>query len=316
MKEQKISVIIPIYNIRKYVDKCIKSVQRQTYKKLEIILVDDGSTDGSEKICDKYKIDKRVRVIHKKNGGLSDARNVGIDIATGQYLFFIDGDDYISKSCIRDLYNELIKNKSDISTTGFVPFYDNDQPIEKAGKSRTFQTQKALQRLLYQKHVTNSAWGKLYKKELFNNNLRYPKGKICEDLPTTYRLFAKAKKVTISNSRKYFYLQRRNSIINAPFKPERLEAISFAKQETSYIEKNYPKITKAAKNREFMEYVYTYNTIVNSEGYEKEKRLLLIDANKLRKTVLLDPKSKLITKAYAIIGLEKMHKIRRKIKNV
>ena len=124
----KISIIIPIYNLEKYLDKCIKSILNQTFKDFELILVNDGSTDKSGVICDNYKkVDDRIVVIHKENGGTSSARNIGIDIARGKYIGFVDGDDYIHENMYYELYENLIKNNSDISICKFVRVYDNSE---------------------------------------------------------------------------------------------------------------------------------------------------------------------------------------------
>lgn len=178
MKEL-ISVIIPVYNVEKYLNKSIESVIKQTYKELEIILVDDGSTDSSGKICDEFaQKDDRIKVIHKKNGGLSDARNAGISEAKGKYLGFIDSDDYIDKNFYEILYNVLKKYNSDISICKhretYTDYEENTSKLEI--KEQVFNTEQALKELLLFGEVNNYAWNKLYKKELFNE-INYPVGK-------------------------------------------------------------------------------------------------------------------------------------------
>lgn len=124
---ERISVIVPVYNVEKYLDKCVQSILNQTYENIELVLIDDGSTDGSSKICDKYgKIDSRVKVIHKENGGLSSARNRGIDEAVGKFITFIDSDDYIHHQMLEILYEGIIKNKSDISICEYRRFDENE----------------------------------------------------------------------------------------------------------------------------------------------------------------------------------------------
>ncbi len=319
MKNQKlISVIVPVYNIEKYVSKCIESILRQTYSNLEIILVDDGSTDNSSNILNIFsRKDNRIKVLRKENGGLSDARNYGLDRAKGDYIFFIDGDDYISDECIEFLENAIEVYNADISTTQFIRYYENEEPNASDGRNMPYTTTKALERLLYQKNCTTSAWGKLYKKSLFDN-IRYPKGKICEDLPITYKLFARANKVVIGKSKHYFYLQRENSIIYSKFKPARADALKFAKEETDFIKEHFPKLKKAALNREFMENVYVYSSIISSKDNKYKDILLNVKESikHLRITVLTDPKAPLMTKMYALLGVENIKKIRKYIKNV
>ena len=218
-----ITVIIPVYNIEAYIEKCIRSVIGQTYKNLEIILVDDGSSDNSGLICDKYaKKDTRIKVIHKKNGGLSDARNAAIDIAAGEYLTFIDGDDYVANSYVEMLY-ELINEGYDISICGYKDIYETDSDIYedtnegikvKPNKILKMSSCEALKMMLYQKFFDTSAWGKLYKNQLFGGGIRYPVGKLFEDLGTTYKLFLASKKIIYCDTKMYFYLQRGGSISN------------------------------------------------------------------------------------------------------
>lgn len=297
-----VSIIIPVYNIEKYVQKCIESVIEQTYKNIEILVIDDGSIDNSSTICkDMAKKDSRIKVYNKINGGLSDARNYGIKKAKGEYLFFIDGDDYIANDCIEVLLKSLIKEKSDIATTQFIRFYEKDKPISVEGHYKTYDTSEALEMLMYQNNCTTSAWGKIYKKELFNQ-IKYPKGKICEDLPTTYKLFAASKRITIGTHKKYFYLQRENSIIRSKFNSKRAEALSFAREETQFIKENFPSITAAAINREFIEAITIIIAIGKTNKYQSIRDEAIKIAKKYRNTVLFDRKSTRKTKVYALMS--------------
>ena len=138
----KVSVIVPIYNVEEYINKCIDSILNQTFREFELILVDDGSTDNSGNICDTYKsIDNRVRVIHKDNGGLSDARNFGIEAATGEFLYFIDGDDFIHEDTLESMYNSIMKTNSDISVCNMIRYYGEEDtekfynPVEKIDRA-------------------------------------------------------------------------------------------------------------------------------------------------------------------------------------
>lgn len=216
MKKELISVIIPVYNVKKYLKKCLESVVSQTYSNLEIILVDDGSTDGSEKICDEYAIQyNNVSVIHKKNGGLSSARNAGINVAKGKYIGFIDSDDFVDKRMYEILYKNLIKEQADISICNIYKFRDYnevDNTIEKE-KIETFEgidIQKSLQNNYF---VMVVAWNKLYKKELFKKT-RYPNGKIIEDAAIIHYLLDDSKKIVVSNLELYYYYQRDDSIMH------------------------------------------------------------------------------------------------------
>lgn len=213
-----ISIIVPVYNVQKYLPRCIDSIINQTYKNLEIIVVDDGSTDDSGKICDEYaKKDNRIRVIHKENGGLSEARNIGINQANGDLIGFIDSDDYISKDMFEILRKSLIKYQTDISIC-------NIQNVNEDGvrlstqmdyheeKTQVLEKKEALQLLLEDK-IKSYAWNKLYKIELFDD-IRYPKGKKMEDLATTYQLFDRATRVVFNQEICYYYVYRKNSILH------------------------------------------------------------------------------------------------------
>lgn len=317
MERDLITVVIPIYNVEKYLKKCIDSILSQTYKNLEIILVDDGSTDNCSEICDKYEDEEnRIKVIHKKNGGLSDARNAGINIANGKYITFVDSDDYIESDMIEVLYNNMIKNNAQISTCLYRKFFEGEELVEKPSSYylKVYSNEQSLEKMMYQKDCTTSAWGKLYLTELFKE-IRYPYGKICEDLPTTYLLFSKANKIVISNCQKYYYLQRKNSIIHSKINPKRIEALNFAEEETNFIKREYPSILKSAINREFMEAVFIlcqleYNDITNKEYYLKVKNII----KKNRKIVVFDKKSKIIYRIYAILSYFGCKNLARSIK--
>lgn len=210
----KISVIVPVYNVKLYLSRCVDSILNQTFKEFELILVDDGSTDGSELICDHYSnIDNRVKVIHKKNGGLSDARNKGIDYAEGDWYTFIDSDDWVDKKYLETIYFNAMIHNVDISAVNLCRVYDNDKMDSYILTDEGIHTGIDALKYLYIKNptYTNSACGKLYKASLFSD-LRFPKGKLYEDAFTTYKLIYKSKFVYFSNECMYFYFQRTGSI--------------------------------------------------------------------------------------------------------
>ena len=212
----KISIIVPVYNVEKYLKECIESILSQTYKNIEIILIDDGSTDNSGKICDEYlKKDSRVKVIHKENGGLSDARNTGIEIASGKYIGFVDSDDYIAKDMYDFLYQNIKRENAEISGCNRFLVYENK--IEIYGKKECYEvmdSQRAIEMLCTIGYIGVSAYTKLYEAKLFKD-IRYPKGKINEDMYTTYKLFDKANRIVYDATPKYYYRQRSGSITNS-----------------------------------------------------------------------------------------------------
>lgn len=219
-----VSVIVPIYNVEKYLDNCVNSIRNQTYQNLEIILVDDGSPDNCPKMCEEYeRNDPRIRVIHKPNGGLSDARNFGIKEAKGKYITCIDSDDYVSRDFIEYLYKLLKETNSDISICNFIKtkslsenrVFGNQERIE-------LSSEMAIQEMLYARIFTTSAWGKMYKTELFEG-IEYPLRKYSEDMYTTYRLLEKAHKIVYGNQVCYYYVHRPNSILTSNFSSKHLD---------------------------------------------------------------------------------------------
>lgn len=210
-----ISIIVPVYNVEKYLGKCLDTIINQTYKNIEILVVNDGSTDDSDKILKEYyKKDKRIRIINKKNGGLSSARNKGIDKASGKYLSFIDSDDYIENDMIETLYKTIFKEEADISICEFIEEDEMNpkQVTQQQEVINIYNKDEAIKELILDKKITNHAWNKLYKKDLFEN-IRYPEGRNMEDIATTYKLFLKSNKIVKTNQIKYHYIQRSNSIM-------------------------------------------------------------------------------------------------------
>lgn len=300
-KKDLISVIIPIYNVEQYLERCIKSVIEQSYNNLEIILVDDGSKDNCGKICDDYSNkDSRIKVIHKENGGLSEARNVAIDSCKGKYISFIDSDDFVHKDYILNMYTDLCKANADIATCSYQSFYEESDICDNIifEERQVYNNEQALKLMLYQIGTTTSACGKIYDKKLFEK-VRYPVGEICEDLATTYKLFMKAKTITFSTNKLYYYLQRRESIINSKFSIKRMKALEFAKTMVDDIVSEMSNIEKAAKNRLFMEAIFIIIKIPRKE-YKEEQRKLLNVIKQNRRIVLRDKNSK---KGYRVIAL-------------
>ena len=218
--EPLISVIIPVYNVKTYLLACYTTVKNQTYKNLEIILVDDGSTDSSGKMCDEYALeDERVKVIHKINGGLSDARNAGLDIMTGEYVTCIDSDDIVSPDYISTLYTGAKQFDTDITVGTMRAFYESDymawgQLIGKNDKCewQCLNRKDTLSKILLQAGVDVSACAKLYRSSLFEK-IRYPLARLYEDLATTYKLIDCTNKVAITSKPIYGYRRNREGSI-------------------------------------------------------------------------------------------------------
>lgn len=215
-----VSIIIPIYNIEQYIHECLQSAIGQTYANIEIILVDDGSTDKSGEIAEWYAAqDKRVQVIHKKNGGLSDARNAGIRVASFPYIIFIDSDDYVADKCVETALLALIKYDADIVCFGFEYTYDNMKTKLSSKNTerehKTYTNIESIQDIFTLGGALKvNSWNKIYKRSLFSNNeIFYPTGRIYEDNLTTYKLMFFAKKVVYIDKVLYSYRQRSDSIM-------------------------------------------------------------------------------------------------------
>ena len=216
MRERQgyITVIVPVYNVEKYLDRCMESILAQTYTKLEIILVDDGAADSSGAICDSYaQKDERVQVIHKENGGLSSARNAALDIAQGEYIGFVDSDDYISVDMFEKLYQACVQYESEIAICCHYTERGDRLLIEEpiVDESIQYTGVEALELLIRDQGIRNYAWDKLYKASLFQS-IRYPDGRNYEDIATTYLLFYRAKRICSIPRYLYYYQIREGSI--------------------------------------------------------------------------------------------------------
>lgn len=225
-----LSIIVPVYNVEDFLSQCIDSILAQSIQDYELILVDDGSTDTSSSICDKYAAGhSKVSVVHKKNGGLSDARNTGLKIASGKYVGFVDSDDWI----VPNMYENMIKAAIDYSASIVCCNYDSYTSAviqkQRSDKIISLKQEEAICKLFYRDHYRFFAWNKIYLKSLFDN-LEYPYGKHYEDIVTTYSLFKKVDKIIYIDSSYYVYRRRVGSISNNEYSlktKELLEAINF-----------------------------------------------------------------------------------------
>ena len=306
-----ITIIIPVYNVEKYIDKNIQSVINQTYKKMEIILVDDGSTDNSGKKCDQYiNIDNRIKVIHKENGGLSDARNKGLEISTGKWVYFLDSDDFLPRFSIETLYNLANKNNADISVGTFYDYYNPDFDIDYEMFDKNlditidiYDKEQGLETMLYNSKITNAACNKLYKRKLFEN-ITFPKGKLYEDLGTTYKLFYKAKKVVLTNQHTYCYFRdRTDSIMHKTYNSNRMQGLKYAEEIVEFIEKNVPQIKKSAISRLYMECVFILIEIPKDKKFKEDRKKINEYLRKYRIQIILNKKMPIKQKILAIISI-------------
>ena len=284
-----ISVIVPCYNVAKYIEKCVDSIRSQTYTNLEIFLINDGSTDDTLAIIERFaKIDKRIIIIDKENGGQSDARNVALDKISGDYVVFVDGDDYILPDHISSLYNIAINNSCDIAVSPFTLVNESETFVKQNTKvERCFSNIEALETMFYQKLFDTTPHCKIYKSHLFKN-IRFRKGIVFEDLYTIPDLILGANKVAYTSYSSYAYILHSNSTEGSPFselKWESLKAI-MKKFEDS---KEFSTIPKARDCRLFSIMSRIYFAMPSNHKGKKElwqkikrKRLSVLFNNKAR----------------------------------
>lgn len=303
--ERKVSIIVPVYNIEQYLNICLDSIIGQTYKNLEVLLIDDGSTDGSAQICDRYQEqDVRIKTIHKKNGGAADARNLALDICTGDYITFIDGDDYVAEDFVEQLVAIIEEQKADISICGWnnvegeriKPFCANTKEV------KAYSTVSALEVLLYQEEFDSAMWPKLYKKELFDG-IRFPKGNLYEDIAIIYQLFMRAKKVGYINYAGYFYLLRESGTTLKKFTKNKMDLIDVVSEMESVILEKYPQLQRAAASRVVRANFHIYMQIPETEEFSEERCRIENMIKSRRTMVLKDGRTKRGTKAALLLSM-------------
>ena len=278
----KISVIVPVYKVEDYLKRCIDSIINQTYRNLEIILVDDGSPDKCGDICDEYAgKDNRIKVIHKSNGGLSDARNKGIEVATGEYIGFVDSDDWIESTMYERLLNLIKKYNADIAIGGVADvLVDND--AETIVKTSDFGCQdpfvvdkkEAMKRYFY---GSWSAWDKLYDANLFDN-IRFPVGEINEDEAIVLDILDQCKYICYTSEIFYHYMKHvgSNSITSSDFSIKKLAWENHCKKNLSFIRDKYPELEEAAATRYCNSILWSLTEIAMCDNsMEKETEMLL-----------------------------------------
>jgi len=265
MNEELISVIVPVYNVENYLRKCIDSIIKQTYHNLEIIVVDDGSTDNSGRICNEYlEVDHRIKVYHKKNGGLSDARNFGITKSKGNYIGFVDSDDFIKEDMYEVLYKALKKHDADVSMCrvidcyGTIPKFDNTKSY-----SIVLDSINAIKQIMEANEVSVHAVSKLYKKELFQK-VQFEKGRSTEDGIIMVELFSYCQKIAYINSIEYYYIHRENSITTSKFTLKNYDVIYAYKKNYEIIKEKYPEIIDVARMRLCWAYFNVLDLMINS----------------------------------------------------
>lgn len=264
-----ISVIVPVYKVESYLDQCVESILAQTYTDLEVILVDDGSPDQCPALCDAWaKKDNRVKVIHKKNGGLSDARNAGMKIATGTYIGFIDSDDWIAPEMYQLLYDEMRKTDSDISACGVqMVWEDGNTRMLTCNGNIVLDNKQAMEALIEENWLKQPVWYKLYKRSVVEG-IPFAVGKCHEDVFWSYQPLAKAKKVCVIDTPCYFYRQRSDSIMGEEFSAKRLDGLEAMEQRILFLKKEYPWLVGKAQERAYFFAMYLMQVALREKRYE------------------------------------------------
>ena len=237
-----ISVIVPIYKVEDYLDRCVSSIVNQTYPNLEIILVDDGSPDHCPAMCDTWAAkDARIKVIHKQNGGLSDARNAGMAAATGELLGFVDSDDWIAPDMYERLYQRLTEDHSDMAACGVEMVWEDgtgSQMLTRPG-SCVLEREEAMRAIIEESWLKQPVWYKLYKTALVRD-IPFPIGKCHEDVFWSFQAVGAANRVSVFDSPCYFYRQRSNSIMGVGYSLKRLDALEARVQRYQYMQAHFP----------------------------------------------------------------------------
>lgn len=246
-----ISVIVPVYNVEKFLNYCVNSIVNQTYNDLEIILIDDGSTDNSGKICDEWlERDERVKVIHQKNMGLSGARNSGIDLASGDYIAFIDSDDFILPEYFHYLLDLIESQDADISVCQLLEVDEENNVIKEKNICRSYDLNnnyECMRDFLSSNVIDTTAWRKLYRSRLFKESgIRYPLGAYNEDVFTTYKVISECDRIAVGSKALYAYRKREGSIMNSTFNQKHLDGVRGKIERLDFIKEKYPELAKLA----------------------------------------------------------------------
>ena len=277
-----ISIIVPIYKVEPYLNKCVQSIVDQTYRDLEIILVDDGSPDICPAICDAWAAkDSRIRVIHKENGGLSDARNAGLAIATGKYISFIDSDDSIAPTFIAELYDALSRTGADIAECG-VSYVDEAGAVLKhrpVSPEKELDRIDALRHLVLEDGVYQTVWNKLYRREMIDG-IPFEKGKYHEDDFWTYQVFDRMEKLVLVDKPLYNYLQRGGSIIGVGYNLKRLDGLEARCLRMQYLQK-YGELAALTRQYLILDCMWHYQSAKRHLQGDEQARAL----KKIRETI-------------------------------
>lgn len=302
-----ISVLVPVYNVEKYLRRCLDSILKQTYADYEVVLVDDGSTDQSGAICDQYASEhKHIRVIHQKNAGLAQVRNVSLANAEGEFITFVDSDDAIEEAYLETLMTDLEQTGSDVSICSWSEVTDEGVRRElswdrKEEGLQVWSTENAVKTLLYQKGIDNNSWGKLYRRSVIEN-IVFPRGRHYEDIAVTYQILLNAKRVCYRPDALYLYTTNTSGISQSAFTPKRMDLIDMAEGLYQDIEKRYENYLCAARARLFRAYIHVYLQIPSRKEFTVYRKRVSCGIRKHCFRVLSDCDAKKGTRMAAMIA--------------
>ncbi len=268
----ELSVVVPVYKVEKYLSRCIESILNQDFCNFQLILVDDGSPDNCGTICDEYASkDNRIKVIHKENGGLSSARNAGIDISTSEYITFIDSDDYIHPCMFSSMLKGMKNHDADISICSYLSTKENNAETTISNTFSLIDKYESITRMNNIEFIT--AWGKIYKTKLFEK-IRYPVGKYHEDEFITYKLFYESNKIVFTEDKLYYYYVNPESIIQSSFSEKNLDSLDVFKERIMFFEKkNEHELTKLSQKTLMSRIMYCHQCISREKSLKNKSKL-------------------------------------------
>jgi len=303
MEQPLISIIVPVYNVEDFLDACLESIVNQSYQHLEVLVVDDGSTDRCSDMCDRWaQRDERIRVIHQTNAGLSAARNTALDAMTGEWVVMVDSDDVLHPGAVALLLQAASTHKADIAVGDYITVDEHALPqwpaqaIGANAQARAYSQQEAILAIFYQRQLTHSAWARIYRSSLFDD-IRYPVGMLYEDLAIIYPLLRKCDKVVKVNQVVYGYRQRQSSILGT-FSPRRADVLNICERLESHVLTGEDIYIDAVRNRLLSAY---FNILLLSNNDKTHDHKQLQDRcwdgiKRLRCKVLSDPRASLKNK--------------------
>ena len=287
-KKPLISIIVPVYKVNNYLNRCVTRLMNQSYTNIEVILVDDGSPDDCASQCDEWmEKDDRISVIHKINGGLSDARNYGLKIADGEFISFIDSDDYISEDFYEALLSTALKHKSDIVECNVCKFFENGEYDEYHDDLdvNDYSASEGLSALIDEQIFHQHVWNKIYKRDVIRD-VTFAVGKQHEDVFWTYQIFGQAERITKINKTMYFYLQRESSIMGQRYNLRRLDYLEGKWNRQLYIEKNHPELSQKAKLDLFGSCIYALQCVIKYMSGDEKRHAISVVREYKRKSHL------------------------------